>query len=150
MDRKMEQEIGKVLERRLRISVLNERKKWLETEIAKIGKELKKLTGRGRRKKTKPRPKKRPKQRKKTKPKKKKKVARKRKRKGPSVRELAINIFRARRRPMHITELAKAMIKKGYRPARKEFHRTVDTILRANKKIFRKVKPGTFALRKKK
>ncbi len=79
---------------------------------------------------------------------KKKKVIRKKPKKKLSIRELAIDILKRSRTPLHYREITERIKKRGYKFHRKDPERSVYIIINRYPKIFRKTKPATYKLRK--
>lgn len=125
----LSQEIGTMVEKRIRLEILKEQAARLDKELAAIHKEIANLeTGQA---KMKP-----------------KAMVRKiRRRRGEkSARDLIVEVLKRAKRPMKAKELTKKLLARGFRSDRKDPSRTVDSALRANPHLFRKVAPGTFEL----
>ncbi len=65
---------------------------------------------------------------------------------GASARALVIRTLKHSGRPMTIKELTKAILRRGWKSARKYPVKTVDATLRSNPKDFRRTAPSTFGL----
>jgi len=85
---------------------------------------------------------------KKAKGKKKVKKAKKAKKKKPSIRELTIDILKKSKTPLHYREITKRLKKRGYRFHRKDPERSVYIIINRYPKIFKRVEPATYRLKK--
>ena len=92
--------------------------------------------------------KKRAKKRKKMKRVKTVKKAKRKKKKKPSIRELTIDILKRTKKPMHYREITKRLKKRGFKFHRKEPERSVYIIINRYPKIFKKVKPAVYRLKK--
>lgn len=92
--------------------------------------------------------KKRKKMKKKKKMKKTKKVKKSKKKKKPSIRELTIDILKRSKTPLHYRDITKRLKKRGYRFHRKDPERSVYIIINRYPKIFKRVKPATYKLKK--
>jgi len=79
---------------------------------------------------------------------KRKKRAKKRKKRKPSIRELAIDILKRTGKSMHYRELTKRIKKRGYRFHRKDPERSVYIIINRYPKIFKRVRPAVYRLKK--
>lgn len=115
------QEIEKMVERRIRLEILKEQEMRLKKEMATVQKEIARLTV------GKPTP-----------------VPKAKKIAGKSAKALLIEVFKRNKRPMNVKELTRKLLKKGYRVTRDDPSKTVDSALRANPDLFKKVAPGTF------
>jgi hypothetical protein len=65
---------------------------------------------------------------------------------GASARALIIRTLKHSRRPMTIKELTKAILRRGWKSARKYPSKTVDATLRTHPQDFRRTAPSTFGL----
>ncbi|MEO0115898.1 MAG: HTH domain-containing protein [candidate division WOR-3 bacterium] len=128
----LSQEIGTMVEKRIRLEILKEQAARLNKELTALNKEIARLEiGEV---------KKRPLA-------KVVKIRRGGRRRGEkSVKELIVEVLKRAKRPMKPKELTEKVIALGFRSTRKEPSRTVDSALRANPHLFRKVAPGTFEL----
>ena len=132
-------EIAAVVERNLRRELLREREAMLRSELEAVRAELGRI-GAGRpilRAARKPVPASQPQP---------KLPASSRPVRGASARALIIRILKHTRRPMTIKELTKAILRKGWKSARKYPVKTVDATLRNSTQDFRRTAPSTFEL----
>jgi hypothetical protein len=65
---------------------------------------------------------------------------------GASARALITRTLKYTRHPMTIKELTKAILRRGWKSARKYPVKTVDATLRTNPQDFRRTAPSTFEL----
>ena len=121
--------ISSAIEKHVRLEILREREAILRKELAIVQSQINGLTGREIERKVAP-------QRRKI-------VSRKQ---SKSVRALLIETLKRTKGPMKAKDLTRLVIRKGYRSARKDPGKTVDTILRKYKEMFKKVAPSTFQL----
>ena len=63
-----------------------------------------------------------------------------------SAHRLLIDVLKNAKQPMRTKELTKALIRRGWKTARKDPSRTVDAALRNNPGDFRRIAPGEFEL----
>ena len=132
-------EIAEVVERNLRRELLREREAMLRSELESVRAELGRIgagqpTYRAARKpvlKSQPQP---------------KLPASSRPVRGASARALIIRTLKHSGRPMTITELTKAILRRGWKSARKYPVKTVDATLRTHPQDFRRTAPSTFEL----
>jgi|UniRef100_A0A7C6E9Z1 hypothetical protein len=123
----LSQEIGKIVENRIRLEILKEQATRLEKELATIRQEIEKIEIGKVARKT--------------------RVVKVRRPRGEkSAKELIIEVFKRTKRPMKAKELTEKLLERGFRSHREDPSRTVDSALRANPDLFRKVAPGTFEL----
>ena len=73
----------------------------------------------------------------------------KRKKKKLSIREHTIDILKRSKKALHYRDITKRIKKRGYRFHRKNPERSVYIIINRYPKLFKKVKPATYRLRKK-
>ncbi|MBM3322950.1 hypothetical protein FJY69_05690 [candidate division WOR-3 bacterium] len=133
-------EIALVIERNLRLELLREREAMLRSELDAVRAELGR-TGAGRpplRQASKPALMSRPQ----PKPRASRPV------RGSSARSLIIQTLKYAGRPMTIVELTKAIVRKGWKSARKYPNKTVDATLRTHPEDFRRTAPSTFELKR--
>lgn len=126
----------------LKLEILKGRAEWLERELKATKKKLSTLK-RGKPKvRVRPKKKVRPKRRVRPRPKKKAR---------PTVRELSIETLRARRnKPTKVQKIAELIQKKGYKKRKKDFYKTVDSVLRRHPDVFERAGKATFKLKRKK
>ena len=132
-------EIAVVVERNLRRELLREREAMLRSELETVRAELGRIAA-GRtiqRAARKPVLESRPQPKPPTSP---------RPVRGASARALIIGTLKHSRHPMTIKELTKAILRKGWKSARKAPTKTVDAVLRRNPQDFRRTAPSTFEL----
>jgi hypothetical protein len=116
-----------MVEKRIRLEILKEQESRLNKEISVVRNEIRRLEI--------------------GKIEKKPKVTKIRLRRGKkSVKALLVEVFKRTKRPMKAKELTRKLLQRGFRTARKDPSKTIDSALRANPKLFRKVAPGTFEL----
>jgi hypothetical protein len=125
--RTLSEEIRKMVEKRIRLEILKEQEVRLNKEISLVRNKIRRLEiGRIE---------------------KKPKVSKIRLRRGKkSAKALLVEVFKRTKRPMKAKELTRKLLQRGFRTARKDPSKTIDSALRANPKLFRKVAPGTFEL----
>jgi hypothetical protein len=125
--RTLSEEIRKMVENRIRLEILKEQESRLNKEISLVRNEIRRLEI--------------------GKIEKKPKVSKIRLRRGKkSAKALLVEVFKRTKRPMKAKELTRKLLQRGFRTARKDPSKTIDSALRANPKLFRKVAPGTFEL----
>jgi len=132
-------EMAEVVERNLRRELLRERETMLRSELETVRAELGRI-GAGRpihRAARKPVPASQPQP---TLP------ASSRPVRGASARALIIRTLKHSGRPMTIKELTKAILRRGWKSARKYPVKTVDATLRTHPQDFRRTAPSTFGL----
>ncbi len=78
--------------------------------------------------------------------KKKRRVAKKKKK--MSIREHVVDILKRSGKSLHYRDITKRIKKRGYRFHRKDPERSVYIIINRYPKLFRKVKPATYRIRK--
>jgi hypothetical protein len=81
---------------------------------------------------------------------KKKKPVRRKKKKKMSIREHTIDILKRTGKALHYRDITKRIKKRGYRFHRKDPERSVYIIINRYPKLFKKTKPATYKLKKKK
>ncbi|MDH5187088.1 MAG: winged helix-turn-helix domain-containing protein [candidate division WOR-3 bacterium] len=123
--RTFSENIRKMIERQLRIKILKEQEAHLKKEMVTVQNEIKRLQTGKITKRAKP-----------------KKPAKAKK----STRTMLVEVLKRTKRPMTVKELTRKLLERGYRSARKDQTLTVDSILRANPKYFRKTAPSTFEI----
>jgi len=125
--RTLSEEIRKMVEKRIRLEILKEQEVRLNKEISLVRNKIRRLEI--------------------AKTAKKPRVTKIRPRRGKkSAKALLVEVFKRTKRPMKAKELTRKLLQRGFRTARKDPSKTIDSALRANPKLFRKVAPGTFEL----
>ena len=125
--RTLSEEIQKIVENRIRLEILKEQEVRLNKEISLVRNKIRRLEI--------------------AKTAKKPRVTKIRPRRGKkSAKALLVEVFKRTKRPMKAKELTRKLLQRGFRTARKDPSKTIDSALRANPKLFRKVAPGTFEL----
>ncbi|MCX7995154.1 MAG: winged helix-turn-helix domain-containing protein [candidate division WOR-3 bacterium] len=66
-----------------------------------------------------------------------------------TIKMMMIDILKRSKTPLHYREITKRLIARGYKFHRKEPERSVYITIKRNPKLFKKVKPATFALKTK-
>ncbi|OYD16589.1 hypothetical protein CH330_02390 [candidate division WOR-3 bacterium JGI_Cruoil_03_51_56] len=133
------EEIGKVLEKNLRVELLKEREAQLQKELESVQRQLNMLGT------TAPKPKPIVPQ----KPRPASRTQRPVFRSRPiqkSARALIIETMKRTKRPMTVKELTRALLRRGFKSTRKRPRKTIDSALRNNPACFRKTAPSTFRL----
>ncbi len=82
--------------------------------------------------------------------KKKKRPMRRKKKKKMSIREHTVDILKRTGKALHYRDITKRIKKRGYRFHRKDPERSVYIIINRYPKLFKKTKPATYKLKKKK
>jgi HB1, ASXL, restriction endonuclease HTH domain len=123
----LSEEIRKMIEKSIRLEILKEQEARLNKEVSVVRNEIRRLEI--------------------AKTAKKPRVAKIRPRRGKkSAKALLVEVFKRTKRPMKAKELTKKLLQRGFRTARKDPSKTIDSALRSNPKLFRKTAPGTFEL----
>jgi actin-like ATPase involved in cell morphogenesis len=129
--RTLSEEIRKMVEKRIRLEILKDRETRLKKEITAVQNEIKRLEMAIRLRRIERKP----------------KVTKIRlRRTGKSAKAMLVEVFKRTKRPMKVKELTRRLLQRGFRTARKDPSMTVDSALRVNPKLFRKIAPGTFEL----
>ncbi|KPK72542.1 hypothetical protein AMJ87_04550 [candidate division WOR_3 bacterium SM23_60] len=81
---------------------------------------------------------------------KKKQPMRRKKKKKMSIREHTVDILKRTGKALHYRDITKRIKKRGYRFHRKDPERSVYIIINRYPKLFKKTKPATYKLKKKK
>ena len=79
---------------------------------------------------------------------KKAKKTKRRKKKKPSIRELTIDILKWTGKSLHYRDITKRLKKRGYKFHRKDPERSVYIIINRYPKIFKRVRPAVYRLKK--
>ena len=63
-----------------------------------------------------------------------------------SVRTMLVETMSRHRKPMNVKRLGQILRRKGWKSTRRNANRTIDVVLRANPRIFRRIGPGQFVI----